>query len=78
MNTLSASSPSVVRLLRRLVLLCLRFNIFLFAVHVPGVENDVADALSRLQWDRFRRLAPEVDHIGVPCPGHLWELVLST
>lgn len=54
-NSLSASSLPVVRLLHHQVLLCLQLNIVVFAVHILGVENEVADALSRLQWNRFRR-----------------------
>ena len=36
-----------------------------FAVHayktVPGKLNTVADAISRFQMDKFRKLAPEAD-----------------
>lgn len=76
-NSLSASSLLVVRLLRHLVLLCLRLNICVSAVHIPGVENEVVDALSCLQWERLRRLAPGAERLGVPCLWHLWELVLT-
>lgn len=75
-NNNSASSPPVVRLLRHLVLTCLRINCFVSAVHVPGVDNSVADALSRFQWDRFRQLAPEAEQRGIPCPERLWSIVL--
>lgn len=44
-NCMSAPSPPI-RLLRRLVLRCLRLNIFIYAVHIPGVDNVLADALS--------------------------------
>lgn len=60
-NTISAPSPPVVRLLRRLVLQCLSLNDFVYAVHMPGVCNTVADALSHLQWERFHQLAPEAE-----------------
>jgi len=29
--------------------------------HIPGVDNVIADALSRFQQDRFRRLAPKAN-----------------
>lgn len=48
-NNISASSLPVVRLLRYLVLSCLRMNIFLYAVHIPGSSNKLADALSCFQ-----------------------------
>ncbi|KAM3924714.1 uncharacterized protein RB166_008052 [Leptodactylus fuscus] len=73
-NGLSASSPPVVCLLQHLVLLCLSLNAWVVAEHVPGVDNCIADALSRLQWDRFRELAPQAQEIGDPWPEALWEL----
>lgn len=73
-NSISASSPLVVRFLRHLVLQCLCLNCYVCAVHVPGVKNNVADALSRLQWDKFRLLAPEAKQQGMPCLDHLWDI----
>lgn len=48
-NKVSAASPPVVRLLRHLVLRCMQLNVFIYAVHLPGVENIIADALSHFQ-----------------------------
>lgn len=67
-NRVSASSPPVIRLLQHLVLRCLQLNVFIYAVHLPGEENVIADALSRFQWDRFRELLPAAEQQGVPCP----------
>ncbi|KAJ1098123.1 hypothetical protein NDU88_003239 [Pleurodeles waltl] len=44
------------------------------AKYVPGVNNDVADALSRFQWQRFRGLAPGADVLKTAVPRELWEL----
>lgn len=44
------------------VLRYLILNIAVCAVHIPGVDNGVADAHSRLQWDRLRLLAPEAEY----------------
>ena len=76
-NRISGSSLPVVRLLRHLVLRCLQWNISLYAVHIPGVDNRLADALSRFQWGKFRELAPGADAEGVPCPGWMWGLALE-
>ena len=43
---------------RKLVSICLHYNILFKAKHIPGVRNQLADALSRLQVQTFRRLAP--------------------
>lgn len=74
-NQLSASSPPVVKLLQQLVLECLSLNACFVARHIPGVKNEIADALSRLQLERFRRLAPQADRVGVACPARLWTLL---
>ena len=43
---------------RRLLLVCSQNNILFLARHVPGIKNDLADSLSRLQIHRFQCLAP--------------------
>lgn len=74
-NSQTANSPPVVGLLRHFVLQCLVLNVYAVAEHVPGSVNIIADSLSRFQWDRFREAAPGADLVGIPCPGHLWQLV---
>lgn len=74
-NNQRCSSPQALRLLRYLVLRCLQFNISFTASHVPGVENGVADALSRFDFVRFRSLAPAASTRGLPCPHHLWQVI---
>ncbi|KAH3864260.1 hypothetical protein DPMN_027276 [Dreissena polymorpha] len=44
------------------------------ADHSPGSKNDVADALSRFQQERFRRLAPLADTAATPMPVYLWNI----
>ena len=52
-------------LVRRLVLLSMQHNFVFRARHVPGVSNEIADALSRFQMQRFQALAPDADQS--PC-----------
>lgn len=74
-NCLSSSSVMVVRVLRQIVWFCLRYNIWLKARHLPGVDNEIADSLSRFQMGRFRQLVPDADQEGAPFPGRLWRLI---
>ena len=71
-NKQSSSCTHIMSLIRRLVVLCLKWNIWFRAKYVPGVNNEIADSLSRLQMDRFRRLAPDADLMGTPLPRQLW------
>ena len=48
----------IMQLMRRLTWCAATYNCLILAKHVPGVSNSTADALSRLQMDRFRQLAP--------------------
>ena len=58
-------------LVRALVLAMLRFNFVFYAIHVPGVEKVLADALSRDQVGLFKRLHPQaMDHPST-IPQHL-------
>jgi hypothetical protein len=41
--------------------LTLQHNMYIRAVHIPGKNNDIADAISRSQFQRFRQLAPNAD-----------------
>ena len=46
-------------LLRFLVLLSMKHNFYVRARYVPGIVNEIADALSRFQDTRFRAVAPQ-------------------
>ncbi|KAJ1152619.1 hypothetical protein NDU88_005394 [Pleurodeles waltl] len=73
-NSQRARDEKVLKLLRVFLLKCLTFNVIFKAKYVPGVNNDVADALSRFQWQRFCGLAPGADVLKTAVPGELWEL----
>ncbi|XP_033730175.1 uncharacterized protein LOC117319492 [Pecten maximus] len=57
-NKQSARDPFIMRLIRKLVLSCLQYNILFKCVHVRGHDNLLADALSRLQVEKFKKLCP--------------------
>ena len=47
------------KLMRRLVIVAATCNFHFLAAHLPGKTNIKADALSRLDLQKFHRLAPE-------------------
>ena len=57
---------------RQLVLVSLKHNISLRAKHITGFRNTLADALSRFQIQRFKKLAPAfMDPTATKVPSHL-------
>ena len=57
----SSKDNSRMVLVRSLFYICARFNFECSAVHVPGIQNEIADALSRMDIARFRDLAVDAD-----------------
>ncbi|KAK3108814.1 hypothetical protein FSP39_016270 [Pinctada imbricata] len=51
--------------MRRLTLLAAQHQFTILSKHVPGKLNSIADALSRLQVQKFRRLMPQA--CPIPC-----------
>ena len=75
LNSMSSKSRQVLALLRILTMQGIFNNCLVKADHIDGCKNDVADALSRFQYERFRRLAPFADKQATPMPAHLWNIL---
>ena len=74
-NKSSTSCKNSMVLIRILVLECLRQNVFLTAEWVATSDNGKADALSRLQFERFRRLAKgKMDMWPEKLPEEIWPI----
>ncbi|XP_060077427.1 uncharacterized protein LOC132556980 [Ylistrum balloti] len=58
---------SIMRLVRTLTFHSAMYNFIVHARHIPGSDNNIADAISRSQMSRFRKLAPQADLHPVPC-----------
>ena len=58
LNQKTSKSPKIMDLLRPIVLCTLQHNFTFTATHVRGLDNSIADSLSRFQMDRFKHLAP--------------------
>ena len=54
-----SKSPPVMLLMRQLTWCAVRNNFCVYAEHLPGKANKIADALSRFEIKTFRELAPE-------------------
>ena len=59
LNSRTSKVPCLMRLLRSLLLAAARYSFSFSAQHVPGVNNQIADALSRFRWQDFRQLVPD-------------------
>ena len=55
-NKCSSRKPHITSLVRALVKSMLRFNFVCYAIHIPGVQNALADALSCDQIGLLRSL----------------------
>lgn len=73
-NTVTSRSLRVIKLVRKLVLTCLEFNILIKAKHIPSKSNSIADAISRSQWGKFRLMAPTADPLPTPLPRNIWDI----
>ena len=56
------------KLMIRLTMCAAQYNFAIYSTYVPGVKNNIADSLFRLQMTRFQTLAPEADRLPTNCP----------
>ena len=77
-NSLTSQSERVMKLVRAFTLRALRYNILVHARHIPGLDNSIADALSRRQMERFRQLAPEAREFPEVLPQEVWHIGVMT
>ena len=60
-----------------LVLLTMRHNVQIQAMHVEGAKHNIADSLSRFQINRVRHLAPSADLYSGPIPQEFLTIILD-
>ena len=58
--------PVIMSLMRKLTWSAAIGNYTVQAKHILGVNNSIADALSRFQMSRFRKIAPWADQEATP------------
>ncbi|CAH3029716.1 unnamed protein product [Porites evermanni] len=59
LTTRTSKGPALMHLLHDLLLSTACWGSTFNTAHVPGVENKIADAISRFCWQEFRQLAPD-------------------
>ena len=74
-NTQSSKSKKVMELVRHLVFRLMMNNVIFRAKHIVSLDNKVENSLSRKQWYRFKRLAPEAHTRPDPIPLELVNMI---
>ena len=67
-------NPQLMALVRRLFFIAAVNNFHIVIQHISGTDNSIADSLSRLQMDRFWRLAPLASATPTPIPAQAMSL----
>ena len=73
-NSGHSQASRIMDLVRFLVPISMKHNVLVRARHVPGVSNEIADALSRFQMQRFQALAPTAERSPCTIPPSLMTL----
>ena len=73
-NNSSSKCRNCMVLIRIITAHSLMNNVRVFARHVRTQANGIADSLSRLQFRRFRWLAPNMDDFSMDIPQEVWPL----
>ncbi len=63
-----SSVPFINRFVRRLTWLSVLGNFNFRAAHIPGLNNQIADSLSRFEFQKFHLLCPEAAPSSLVCP----------
>jgi len=69
----SSKCSHIMALLRYMFFVCANNCIEISAVHIPGSQNCIADALSYFQLNRFHHLLPQADQQPTPIPIINWK-----
>ena len=68
LSTRTSKVPVLMHLLRDLLLSAARWGFSFSSAHVPGVDNKVADAISRFHWQEFRQSGSGGSCVPMPSP----------
>ena len=72
-STHSSKCPHLANLLRKMFFIATINEFKVNVTHIPGIDNSIADCLSRLQVTKFRQLAPHADQLQTQIPQEAWK-----
>ena len=75
-NSRTSKDHNVMGLMRCLHFIAAQFNLLITAKHVPGIDNDLADALSRDNLPFFFDHFPQATRLPSPIPPTLLDLLV--
>lgn len=75
LNKSTSKDKSIMKLIRPFVLIAMLNTILFKTIYIESSRNDIADALSRFQMNRFRSLAPEADALPSKILEEFWEIL---
>ena len=75
LNAKTGKSERVMALVRQIVLWSLPFDFIINSTHLKGSDNQLTDAISRMQWAKFRKLAPEAKTLPTQIPMEFLKLL---
>ena len=76
-NKQTSKSKRLMQLVRQFVLLTMKNGIVFKAFHISTSLNCIADSISRKQWDRFRKLAPDAKQTPKLIPESFLSMIYS-
>ena len=71
LNRQTSKDQNVMHLVRRFVLCCMKHNLLIKPVHVPGKQNTLADLVSRSKVSKYHTMATWLDKEPTPVPPSL-------
>ncbi len=77
LNSQTSKSKAVMALMMPFVLLVMQNNVVFRASHISGLSNGISDSISRQDWSRFRRLAPDAREKPREVPAEFLETISS-
>ena len=76
-NSGSSRVQEAMHLMRCLAFIAAKYEFTIFATHIPGVDNVLADALSRNNGTLFHTLHPQANQSPTPIPVSLLDLLIA-